>query len=54
MVCFGFEGGVLFLTLSPSTSEIISLMSLPSFMPNSRRACSSSSIVIYLGTTSIT
>lgn len=36
------------LTLSASTSEMISLMSLPSCMLNSIRACSSSSMVIYL------
>lgn len=36
------------LTLSLSTSDIISLMFLSSFMPKSRRACSSSSRVIYL------
>lgn len=36
------------LTLSASTSETISLMSLPSFIPNSRSACCSSSIVMYL------
>lgn len=36
------------LTLSASTSEMISLMSLPSCMLNSWRACSSSSMVMYL------
>ena len=36
------------LTLSVSTSDIISLMSLSLFIPNSLRACSSSSTVIYL------